>query len=154
MGKKQRLGRLIAALVAIMVLGVVGASPASAGTDIVDGVCDGNEVCMYRNNWGGYIADPNECEGGYSTCGLGRLDTYDYYNTSTSPNDRTSSIWNRLTGSGYGNVRSDQYQHSYLSGNWMVTCGGVQYSQSVLQAVSMHDNISSFTNHTDWQGYC
>ena len=68
-----------------------------AGTDIVDGLCHAGESCAHRDtNFGSNIADFDTCEPDWF-CGVANFSVWDYNGTSTSPDDRTSSYWNRVT---------------------------------------------------------
>lgn len=88
--------RLLAAITALgLIVGL--AQPALAGTDIPNGVCDTTEACAYKGeSRSGYIADFDGCESDWS-CGISNFASWDYWNTSDSPDNDTESLSIRQT---------------------------------------------------------
>ncbi|MBA3916259.1 MAG: peptidase inhibitor family I36 protein [Acidobacteriales bacterium] len=94
------------------------AATASPGYAIGNGVCSTGEYCYYQNsNYGPSVLDDFSSTPDFNTI-------Y-YYNTSTTPNDRTSSVWNRST----SQVMYLYQDHGY-SGN--KSCFGLNRSTATL----------------------
>lgn len=95
----QRSRRLIVVAVFAAVGVTAGDSTiASAGTNLSDGICHSTEVCGYRDvDYASNVADFNSCEPDWA-CGIGNFSLWDYWTANTTTfNDKTSSIWHRLS---------------------------------------------------------
>lgn len=102
-------------------------------------MCNTSEYCAYQfDAKGGLDADFNACEPDWY-CGVFNLAGWDYYQTNTYINDRTSSIWNR--GSAY--PYSIWTQHQGGGGNMICFPSGSYISQATLNALGMNNKISS-----------
>ncbi len=127
-------------LAIVLTSSVVAAPPAlAANPEIGNGVCDSWNYCAYQfDAKGGSVADFRSCEPDWY-CGIYDLANWDYFNTSTSINDRTSSIWNR----------SDKYPYTmwtrYKGGTGRMVCfpDGAYVSQATLSSLDMDNRISS-----------
>lgn len=131
----------------VVVLGVVAAVSVvslsraeAANPEIADGVCGSSEYCAFQyDGYTGRDADFNNCEPDWY-CGVANLSRWEYYNSSTIIDNRTSSIWGRGTGYAY----SVWAQYSY--GGGIQICqygGGTKWNQATLNALGMNDKISS-----------
>jgi hypothetical protein len=82
---RNRAGVVLVAVAAVLAVAVPAAE---AKPTIGDGSCDSGDYCYYQDtNYGGSVLDD------YSNTAV--MDDYWYFNTNFSPNDRTSSMWNR-----------------------------------------------------------
>ena len=132
---------------AVLVLAVTTASlclahVADADVDaktIGNGSCDPGNVCMWRDaDESGSLADARTCEPNWY-CGIRDFSEWYYFNTTISPNDKTSSIWVRSS------AQPNAMFAEHKQGGGQVLCLplGIHFSSAELRAVGIHDEISS-----------
>lgn len=123
---------------------VTFASPAYALPTIGNGVCDSGNVCMWQfANFKGSLLDAKGCEPNWY-CGLGDFSQWWYFNTTTSPDNRTSSLWHRN-----GTYPWAMFaQYTYGGGQRTCWPQGVQSDGTFLSAEGMDDKISSMWTST------
>lgn len=94
----NRLRILAVSSFAVLAVSTVNPGMAFAGTDLADGICNSAEVCAYRNySLTSNIADFNSCEPNWG-CGIGDFANWDYWTANTTSfNNRSSSLWHRLS---------------------------------------------------------
>jgi hypothetical protein len=117
----------------LLALAAVGATavPASAKPTIGDGVCDVGEYCYYQDtSYGGSVLDD------YSNTAV--MDDYWYFNTNFSPNDRSSSMWNRN-----GSQAMFLWQNTNYGGNKACKSAGNFASSFPTSGWSLGDNSAS-----------
>lgn len=139
--RMKALVRIILTIAIVVPLTSISPSRAWAGGAIVDGSCNSNEVCDYRDDGSGNIADWNSCEPDWY-CGIAYFTDWTYWGTSTSPDNRTSAVWNRT------DKWANQYQHPLAGGSAICQPAGVYYNKASLNVFGMNDKISSMFTAT------
>ena len=118
---------------------LVQVPPAHAEPTIGDGSCDPGNACMWRyDNETGSLLDARGCEPDWY-CGLNDFSEWWYFNTTLSPDNRTSSIWHRSGDNPW--LMAAQYTNG--AGNRGCFQRGVHYDQAALASRGVNDNISS-----------
>ena len=131
--------RIVASLVLALAMLVVSPPAYAAPGEIGNGACNAGNVCMWQySGQSGSLADARTCEPDWY-CGLRDLSEWYYFNTTVSPNDRTSSIWVRSADRPWAMFA----QHQQGGGIKICVSQGVHLTQAELNAVSMNDRISS-----------
>ncbi|MEZ5247606.1 MAG: hypothetical protein R2707_21140 [Acidimicrobiales bacterium] len=122
------------------VLAVAALTTACDPDDVYNGVCDAENMCMYEHaGYTGRVMDPGECDGEWA-CGFGDFSQVDYWDTDTSPNDKTSAIKNRITTKAYTTMWVD----AVGGGGKFCSPSGFQYSNlSTFPGTNYNDKFSS-----------
>lgn len=123
----------------------VAMPPANAANpEIGNGVCNTTNYCAYQlASKGGSVADFRACEPDWY-CGIFDLAQWDYFNTNTEIDNRTSEIWNRGTAYPW----SVWTQHPGGGGMMICFASGVYANQATLAALDMDNRISSMWTST------
>jgi len=109
MRRSTSLSLFVGALVSAL-LGVTG----SVGATNNNGVCETGELCVYRNlNYGVPLFD--------QTGSISDYRNFVYFNTTASPHDDVTSVWNRKTTDNmrvWGSVGYSGTSNCYLPGDY------------------------------------
>lgn len=121
---------LVAAGTVLAATCTVPVTAALAAPTIGNGVCGSGDYCTYRDlSYGGSVFD--------TSGSVNRYSDWWYFNTGFSPNDRTSSVWNR------GGSVLRVYQNVGYSGNVDCFNAGVATSNVGTYGGSLGDNSAS-----------
>lgn len=131
--------RIVAVLTAALAVLTI-AAPAHALPTVGNGVCNAGNVCMWQlSGESGSLLDARTCEPDWY-CGLRDFSEWWYFNSSLTPDNRTSSIWVRASANPYSKFT----QYAGGSGGRFCMQYGWHFTQADLQALGMNDKISAF----------